>query len=88
MRRCAVSSQHLILCESKRYWRQAPERMILAASEGGLDAIIKSAVGFVTADWDESRQADREEADSVPKLWDSLSVHDAIQQGGLLHLSI
>ena len=62
--------------------------MILVTSGGGFDANTQIAVSWTFADCDESRQAGREEADSMCQLWGSLSVHDALQQGSILDIPV
>ena len=70
------------------YWRQALKRMTLAKPGCGFDASGGSFVSCNVAECNGSGQADSEATDSMPQLWDSLSVYDAIQQSRVLDLSI
>ena len=69
-------------------WRQAPKRMTLAKLGCGFDASGGSFVSCNVAECNGSGQADSEATDSMPELWDSFSVYDAVQQGRVLDLSI
>ena len=62
--------------------------MILAKLGCGFDASGSLFVSCNVAECNGSGQADSEATDSMPQLWDSFSVHDAVQQGRVLDLSI